>query len=249
MRLVAGNPVMNEEKFAVFENVGSERMTVQGAINKTLILFLFLLVPALFVWNTYDFVPGQPASVNPLTWVGMIGGLIMAIVTTISPKSSRITAPIYAAFEGLFLGGISGLVETAFPGIASQAIFLTMGVLLVMLGLYTGKIVKPTEKFKTGVFAAIGAVAFVYLISWIMSFFGAGLNPIHGSGIIGIVFSIAVVVIAALSLIIDFDFIQKGAENGAPKYMEWYGAFGLMVTLVWLYLEILKLLMKLANRD
>lgn len=249
MRLVASNPVLNEEKFAVFENTGSERMTVQGAINKTLILFLFMLVPALFVWNSYDFTPGQPVGLHPLTWVGMIGGLIMAIVTTISPKSSPITAPIYAALEGLFLGGISGLVETMFPGIASQAIFLTMGVLLVMLGLYTGKIVKPTEKFKTGIFAAMGAVAFVYLISFVMSFFGGGLSPLHSSGILGIGISLVIIVIAALSLILDFDFIQKGAEKGAPKYMEWYGAFGLMVTLVWLYLEILRLLMKLASRD
>jgi uncharacterized YccA/Bax inhibitor family protein len=159
-----------------------------------------------------------------------------------------VTAPIYAALEGLALGGISALFESHYPGIVSQAVFLTFGTLAALLIAYRSGWIKATENFKLGVAAATGGIFFVYLISFVLSFFGVSIPLIHGSGIFGILFSLFVVVIAALNLVLDFDFIEQGAEQGAPKYMEWYAAFGLMVTLIWLYLEILRLLAKLQQR-
>lgn len=251
MRFASGNPALSEEKFAKQSTAEvTDPMTVKGAVNKAFTLFLCVVLPALFVWNTYNFeAQVEGMSFHPLTWVGAIGGFILALVTIFMPKYSGYTAPLYAVLEGLFLGGLSGAVEMIFPGIVVQAIFLTMGILLTMLGLYRGGLIKATEKFRTGVMAATGAVAFVYLISWIMSMFGGNIPYIHEGGIIGIGFSLVVIVIASLNLILDFDMIEKGAEHKAPKYMEWYAAFGLMVTLIWLYVEVLKLLMKLSSRD
>jgi uncharacterized YccA/Bax inhibitor family protein len=158
------------------------------------------------------------------------------------------TAPIYAALEGLALGGISAVFESRYPGIVSQAVFLTFGTLAALLIAYRSGWIKATENFKLGVVAATGGIFFVYLISFVLSFFGVSIPLIHGSGVFGILFSLFVVVIAALNLVLDFDFIEQGAEQGAPKYMEWFAAFGLMVTLIWLYLEILRLLSKLQQR-
>ncbi|CAA9379288.1 MAG: FIG01209733: hypothetical protein, partial [uncultured Gemmatimonadetes bacterium] len=154
-----------------------------------------------------------------------------------------------AVMEGLFLGGVSALAETRFPGVVIPAVALTFGTLFALLLDYRSGLIRATENFKLGVVAATGGIALVYLAGFVMSFFGASIPMIHSGGTVGILFSVFVIVIAALNLVLDFDFIEQGAEHGAPRYMEWYAAFGLMVTLVWLYLEILRLLMKLQSRD
>ena len=184
----------------------------------------------------------------PLVIGGVIGGLVVAMVTVFKQTWAPYTTPLYAALEGLALGGISYLFEQRYPGIVAQAVFLTFGTLGALLFAYRSGIIRATENFKLGVFAATGGIAVVYLLSFVLGFFGIGVPLIHSSGTFGILFSLFVVVIAALNLVLDFDFIEEGAERGAPKYMEWYGAFGLLVTLVWLYLEILRLLAKLQDR-
>ena len=170
------------------------------------------------------------------------------MVTIFKKQWAPITAPIYALLEGLFLGGISAIYNAKFQGIVVQAVGLTLGVLAVLLVAYKSGLIKPTENMKLGIVAATGGVCMVYFVSIIMGMFGRSVAMIHGNGIFGIGFSIVVIIIASLNLVLDFDFIEDGAERGAPKYMEWYGAFGLMVTLVWLYLEILRLLAKLQSR-
>ena len=185
-----------------------------------------------------------------LMMLGFVGGFIMAIVTIFKKTWAPYTVSGYALLEGLALGGISRIFETQYPGIASQAIFLTFGILAALLLAYKSGIIKPTENFKLGVFAATGGIFIMYLISFIMSIFGSGMsimNP-NNASMMSIGFSLFVVVIASLNLVMDFDFIEEGAEKGAPKYMEWYGAFGLLVTLIWLYLEIIRLLAKLYSR-
>ena len=179
---------------------------------------------------------------------GAIGGLIVAIVTAFKKEWSPVTAPIYAVLEGLFLGGISATFEARWPGIVVQAVALTFGTLFCLLMAYKSRIIKVTENLRLGIFAATGAIAVFYLVTIVLSFFKIQVPFVFGSGPIGIIFSLVVVVIAALNLVLDFDFIEKGAEHGAPKYMEWYGAFALMVTLIWLYLEILRLLSKVRDR-
>ena len=170
------------------------------------------------------------------------------MVTIFKPTISYLTVPAYAIMQGLFLGLISRVFENQYPGIAVQAIFLTFGTLGSLLLAYISGLIKATENFKLGIFAATGAIGVLYLINFIMSFFGTGIGVIHSNSTMGIVFSIGVVVIAALNLVLDFDFIEEGAEIGAPKYMEWYATFGLLVTLIWLYIEILRLLSKLNSR-
>lgn len=179
--------------------------------------------------------------------IGGIGGFIMALVTIFKKEHSPVTAPIYALLEGLFLGGVSAYFEAQLAGIVFQAVLLTMGTLLSLLFIYKSGLINVTENFKLGVAAATGGIALVYLISFGMSLFGSTMPYIHESGLIGIGFSLFVVVIAALNLVMDFDFIEQGAEQKAPKYMEWYAAFGLMVTLIWLYIEFLRLLAKLRD--
>jgi uncharacterized YccA/Bax inhibitor family protein len=165
------------------------------------------------------------------------------------PRISPWTSPIYAVLEGLALGGISAVFEYIYPGIVLQAVTLTMGVLVFMLMLYASGMVTVSEKFKVAVIAATGAIALTYLVTILLGFFGITVPYIHGSGVIGIAFSVFVVVIASLNLLLDFDLIAQNAARGAPKYMEWYCGFGLLVTLVWLYLEVLRLLAKLRGRD
>ena len=223
-------------------------MTLDGAENKTAISLILLLSAAYYTYT----LPIESAS--NFVWPGLIGGFIIALVTIFKKDWSPITVPIYAIFEGLALGGISLIYATAFePGIVPKAIFLTLGIMFSLLFAYKTKAIKPTENFKLGVFAATGGIAIVYLVSLVMSFFGnsgglAIMNPTNSS-MLSIGFSLFVVIIASLNLVMDFDFIEEAAEQGAPKYMEWYGAFGLLVTLVWLYLEILRLLAKLSSRD
>ena len=241
------NPALNTstfDKFDVYES--SQTMTLEGTATRTGILLVLAVGTAAFSWNQFEAV-GQAAM--PWLFGGLIGGLILAIVTVFKQQWAPVTAPLYALAEGLFLGVISAMYNLMFyPGIVLQAVCLTFGTLFMMLVAYRTGWIRATEKFKMGVVAATGAVFLVYVISWIMSFFVAG-NPLWASGPIGIGFSLVVVVIAALNLVLDFDFIDQGVARGAPKYMEWYGAFGLMVTLVWLYIEILRLLSKLNSRD
>ena len=186
--------------------------------------------------------------ISALMMVGIFGGLIVAIITVFKRHLAPYTTPVYALLEGLALGGISRFFETLYPGIVNQAVFLTFGTLAALLFAYRSGLIKPTENFKLGIVAATGGIFFVYIISFILGLFGVQVPLIHSNSNFGILFSFGVVVIAALNLVLDFDFIEEGAEIGAPKYMEWFGAFGLLVTLVWLYLEILHLLAKLQSR-
>lgn len=248
----SGNPALSAstfEKFGVFDE--SNVMTVSGAALKTGVLLILAIVAAAFSW-TQTAAAAEGAGLAPVgvwVWGGMISGLILAIATIFKPTWSPYTAPLYAIAEGLFLGAISKFYNDVFPGIAFQAMCLTFGTLFAMLMAYQSGLVRATEKFKMGVFAATGAIALVYLVSIVLRMFGTEIPLIHGSGFVGIGFSVFVVVIAALNLVLDFDLIEQGAARGAPKFMEWYGAFGLMVTLVWLYLEILRLLAKINSRD
>lgn len=242
-----GNPALNAkvfERFDVFEP--TRTMTVEGTTIKTAFLLLLAVLTAGFTWS--QVVAGAPAAI-PLMIGGGIGGFVLAIVTIFKPTWAPVTAPCYALAEGLMLGGISAMCASFHEGIVIQAIGLTMGTLLTMLICYRAGWIRATEKFKAGIFAATGGICLVYLASFVLGMFGTTIPYIHGSGLIGIGFSLFVVVIAALNLILDFDFIEKGAQAQAPKFMEWYGAFGLMVTLVWLYIEILRLLSKLNSRD
>tara|TARA_B100001769_G_scaffold270390_1_gene261545 strand:- start:277 stop:930 length:654 start_codon:yes stop_codon:yes gene_type:complete len=216
-------------------------MTIKGTVDKTAISLLLLLFAGYFTFNEGSMV---------YIAIGGIGGFIVALVTIFKKEWSPITVPLYAVLEGLMLGGISYMYGQMYEGIVFNAIMLTVSILICLLLAYRSGIIKATENFKLGVFAATGGIFLVYLVSFIASFFGAGfsfLDPTNSS-LFSIGVSLFVVVIASLNLVLDFDFIEEGAERGAPKYMEWYGAFGLLVTLVWLYLEILRLLAKLNNR-
>jgi uncharacterized YccA/Bax inhibitor family protein len=233
---------------ATFDETDStQRMTLAGAINKTGILLVLCLVSAGYVWNQF-FQSSEPPAVNGLMMLGLLGGLAMAIVTIFKRQWAGLTAPAYALLQGLALGGISAMFELQYPGIVIQAVGLTFGTLAMLLLAYKTGLIKPTENFRLMIVAATGGIALLYLVSFVMGFFGSSVGFIHSNGLFGIGFSLFVVAIAALNLVLDFDFIEAGAEQGAPKYMEWYGAFSLMVTLVWLYLEILRLLAKLRSR-
>jgi len=238
----SGNPALRGSIFTGAQAVSGEKaMTIQGTTNKTLISLGLVMLMAWWAW-------GNPQVSMPLIFPAIIGGLVVAIVTVFKKEWSPITTPIYAALEGVALGAISLAFEKSYPGIVKQAIGLTFGVLFCLLVIYKSRLIKPTENFKLGIFAATGGIALFYLVSMIAGFFGVRFSIIYGNSLVAIGFSVFVVIIAALNLVMDFDFIEKGAEYGAPKYMEWYGAFGLIVTLVWLYLEILRLLAKLQSR-
>jgi uncharacterized YccA/Bax inhibitor family protein len=250
------NPVFGKDIFKQSVSSSDEgTMTINGAINKTGIMFLIVLFSASFTWRKFfgAFNPEIPGTMPEgiMAWMigGAIGGLIMALITTFSPRRAAMTAPIYAVFEGLFLGAISAMFEAMYPGLVMRAVSLTFGVFFIMLLLYRSGTIRASEKFRKVIFAATGGIALVYLASFIAGLFGVNLAFMHDSSPISIGFSLVVVAIAALNLILDFDMIVVGANARAPKYMEWYGAFGLMVTLIWLYLELLRLLSKFARRD
>lgn len=240
----SGNPVLTEDTFRDRAGAAGERMTIGGTVNKTFLSIVILLVGATWTWNLGV---GDPR-IGVLTGVGVFGGFVVAMVTAFKRTWAPATTPIYAALEGLALGGISVTFEASYPGIVSQAVFLTIGTLLALLAAYRSGWIRATENFKLGVVAATGGIVLVYLMSFVLGLFGVGIPLIHGSGPIGIAFSGFVVCIAALNLVLDFDFIEAGAERGAPKYLEWYAAFGLLITLVWLYLAILRLLAQLNER-
>jgi uncharacterized YccA/Bax inhibitor family protein len=226
----------------------ADRMTLNGTVNKTGLLLICAIATAAWTWHL--FIPAHDMSaVGPLMLLGVFGGLIFALITSFKKEWSPVTAPIYALLEGLVLGGFSAMLELRYPGIAMQAVALTFGTLFVLLFLYRTGVIKVTQKFRLGVVAATGGIFFFYLMEMVLGFFGIHFASINGSGVIGIGFSLVIVGIAALNLVLDFDFIEQGVQVGAPKYMEWYGAFGIMVTLVWLYLEILRLLSKMRSRN
>lgn len=242
------NPALNANTFAdVRHDPSAPPMTLEGTVNRAAFLLFLVVVPAAWVWSQVRAAVDSSVA-GPWIMLGVIGGLITAIVTVFKKKWSPVTAPIYAALEGLALGGLSALLETKYPGIAMQSVGLTFATLAAMLLAYRSGLIKATEKFRLGVVAATGAIALYYLIGLVLSFFHVGMPFLQGNSTASLVVSGVIVVVAALNLILDFDFIETGVAGGAPKYMEWYGAFGLMVTLIWLYLEILRLLAKARSR-
>ena len=248
------NPVFKEGVFSKGYSSASEVMTINGTINKTALMLLLVIAAALFTWNKFfNAIAIDPnagfSAVIPWLIVGGIGGFITVLVTVFRPQHSGVSAPVYAVFQGLLLGGLSAIFESMYSGIVMRAVALTLAEFATMLFLYRSGIIKVTRKFMMGVFAATAGIAMIYLISFIAGFFGAELSFLHGNSNFSIGFSLVIVAIAALNLVLDFSFIERAAKSGAPKYMEWYGAFGLMVTLIWLYLEILRLLSKLASRN
>jgi uncharacterized YccA/Bax inhibitor family protein len=226
----------------------ANRMTLAGTVNKTALLLLCAIATAAWTWHLF-MLERDMAAVMPLMVVGMIGGFIFALVTTFKKQWAPVTAPIYALLEGLVLGGLSAIMDLRYPGIGIQAVSLTFGTLFVLLLAYRSGLIRVTQKFRLGVIAATGGIMVFYLAQMLLGFFGVQFFSINGSGLIGIGFSLIVVAVAALNLVLDFDFIEQGVQAGAPKFMEWYGAFGIMVTLVWLYIEILRLLSKLQRRN
>ena len=222
-------------------------MTLNGTVHKTALLLIGLIATAAITWRR-TMLTEDPSTLFPYLILGVIGGLVVGFITVFKKEWSPITAPLYCVLQGLFLGIISAIFEQRFPGIVFQAVSLTFGTLASLLLAYQTGLIKATENFKLGVTAATGGIMMIYLINFVMSFFGSGIPYIHESGTFGILFSLFVVVIAALNLVLDFDFIENGVEQKAPKYMEWYAAFGLLVTLIWLYLEILRLLAKMRSR-
>jgi uncharacterized YccA/Bax inhibitor family protein len=244
-----GNPALSDNTFTAVGRVRAEEaMTAQGTATKALLLLLCVLVTASWIWSKY-FQTMNPQVVTPWLMGGAIAGLIVAVVTVFKPTWASITAPLYALLEGLVVGGVSAMLEAQFQGIVIQAVALTFGTCLVMLMAYKTGLIRATENFKMGVVAATGGIFVFYLITMVLGFFGIRMPLMYGNSWASIGFSIFVVIIAALNLVLDFDFIEQGAAQGAPKYMEWYGAFGLMVTLIWLYLEILRLLAQLRSRE
>jgi uncharacterized YccA/Bax inhibitor family protein len=243
----SSNPALRSDTFANVPSMGlrDDVMTLQGTVNKTFLLLILLLLPAAYTWNLFS--AGDVGLVSALMMGGIIGGLVMAIATVFKKTWAPVTAPLYALFEGLALGGLSARFELAYPGVVIQAVGLTFAVMAALLFAYKTRFIQATENFKLGLTAATGGIALFYLVQLGLSLFGVRIPYIHESGMIGVGFSAVVVVIAALNLVMDFDFIEEGARRGVPKYMEWYGAFGLVVTLVWLYLEILRLLSKLRG--
>ena len=240
LSLRSGNPVLSKKTFTKTLS-SSDEMTIEGTVNKTAISLLLLVGTGYFTFDV----------ISPVLLIGSgIGGFILAIVTIFKKEWAPITVPLYAILEGALLGGISYMYNSTYNGIVTNAILLTVGILVSLLIAYRSGYIKATENFKLGIFAATGGIAIVYFINFIMGFFGSGLGvmSINNASPLSIGFSIVVVIVASLNLVLDFDFIEEGAEKGAPKYMEWHGAFGLLVTLIWLYLEILRLLAKLNSR-
>jgi uncharacterized YccA/Bax inhibitor family protein len=249
------NPALSSKAFQNLPGSGyggtidvTNRMTLSGTVHKTGVLLVCAIATAAWTWHLF-LQSGDLAAVSPYLLVGTFGGFIAAMVTVFKKEWAPVTAPLYALLEGLVLGGISALFEVRYPGIAIQAVGLTFGTLFVLLLAYSSGVIKVTQKFRLGVIAATGGIMLFYLLEMVLSFFGIRFMTINGAGPIGIAFSVFIVAVAALNLVLDFDFVEQGVSYGAPKYMEWYGAFGIMVTLVWLYLEMLRLLSKINRRN
>lgn len=258
----SNNPALRSDALSREMAAGyGETMTIQGTVNKAFVLFFLVLLSASWVWSKafapapmfedgvgQALTPSGAAAVAPFVWGGSIAALIIYFITVFNMRWVSVTAPIYAVCEGLAIGGLSAMFEAQFPGIVVQAVGLTFGTLFCMLAVYRSGLIKVDQKFMIGLSAAVGAIFFIYVLSIILSFFHVHIPLIFGSGPIGIGFSFVVVGIAAFCLLADFHVIENLSRQGAPRYMEWYGAFALMVTLIWLYLEILRLLSKMRER-
>jgi uncharacterized YccA/Bax inhibitor family protein len=241
------NPVLARDIFSRPTTVASDVMTVQGTVTKTIFLILLTMGTAGFAWSQFF----AKQDVTPLLAIGAVTSIVAFIVIWFRGAAGFITAPLYAAGKGLLLGGISAMVQAAYPkypGLVIQSVALTFGTLFMLLLAYKVRLIRATEGFKAGIIAATGGICLVYLVDFVLRFFvGTQVPFIHESGAIGIGFSVFVVAIAALNLVLDFDYIERGAQVGLPRNMEWYGAFGLLVTLIWLYWEILRLLIKIQS--
>ncbi|WP_068828962.1 Bax inhibitor-1/YccA family protein [Pseudomonas sp. BMS12] len=245
--MASGNPSLSEQAFSDFD-VSANPMTLGGTVNKTAMLLALMLIPAVWVWGSYFSNPAGADRLLPLLIGAALGGFVLSLIIIFVKRSAPYLAPLYALLEGVFIGAISAFYEAKYPGIVIQAVALTFGTLFCLLAAYRSGLIRATENFKLGVTAATGAIALLYLVNLCLRLFTDLSIPfIHEIGTLGICFSLFVVVIAALNLVLDFDFIEQGVEQQCPKYMEWYAAFGLMLTLVWLYLEILRLLAKLRK--
>ncbi|MDE3234973.1 MAG: Bax inhibitor-1/YccA family protein [Bacteroidota bacterium] len=250
----SGNPTLSQKFFNKTANASLQAqgiMSVRGTLNKFGFLMMMVIGGAVYTWHLYD--TGNPTLMSTLMMVGIFGGLIAALGITFKPTWAGYLAPAYGILEGFFIGGLSAVMNDAFkekyPGLIMQAVGLTFGVAIAMFLLYNFRIIKATEKFKSIIITATMGIAIFYLLSMVVRMFGVNMPFLYDASPLGIGISLFVVAIAALNLIIDFDMIERGSEMGAPRYMEWYGAFGLLVTLVWLYIEILKLLSRFAKRD
>ncbi|MFA0964392.1 Bax inhibitor-1/YccA family protein [Roseivirga sp. BDSF3-8] len=244
------NPALRSGTFtqAAVRNLSAEpSMTIEGTVNKIGFLTLLVFAGALFTWQMFHSAT-DPSVVQPYLIGGGITGLVLALIIIFKKTTAPYLAPLYCLAEGVALGGLSAFMNYIYPGIVLQAILLTMGILFSLLVVYRMGIIKVTERFKLIVVSATAGIALFYFISFIGGFFGFQIPLIHSSSTFGIIFSLVVVGIASLNLVLDFEFITEGAESNAPKYMEWYAAFGLMVTLIWLYIEILRLISKLRER-
>ncbi len=246
----SSNPTLNEKTFgAARVGIGEPAMTVQGTVNKTFILLAVLVATAAWTWSkTYD--PANARFLNIICYGSMICGFIIAMVTCFKPKWSPITAPIYTVFQGLFLGVFSAFFEMRYPGIVIQAVGLTFAVTFAMLMGYKAGWLQATPGLRKGLAIGIGGLVIFSLVVMVASMFGIHPpNFINGGGPLGIAFSLVCIGLASMCLIVDFDIIESASREGLEKYMEWYGAFSLMVTLIWLYMEILRLLSKINRRD
>lgn len=248
----SGNPTLTQKMFDKSLSIEADvqgTMTVRGTINKFGFLMIMIIAGAAYNWHMFE--EGKQATVTTLMMVGIFGGLITAIAISFKPNWAGYLSPLYGLLEGLFIGGISAILNAAFaekyPGLIMQAVGLTFGVAIAMFLLYNFRIIKATEKFKSVIFTATLGIGIFYLLTMLLNLFGVTVSFMYDSSLLSIGISLFIVAIAALNLILDFDMIEQGAERGAPKFMEWYGAFGLLITLVWLYLEILRLLSKLGS--
>lgn len=242
------NPALNKNTFKETGFCTAENaMTIEGAVNKAALLIILVIISAFWVWKI--FLAGNYETVYSLATFGSLAGFIVALVTIFVKRLAPITAPVYAVLEGLVIGAFSSIAEVEFSGIVFQAVGLTLTTFISLLMAYKSRVIRATENFKLGVVAATLGIALLYVVTFVLSLFGIQVPYIHDGGPIGILFSLFVVAVAAFNLVLDFDFIESGARRGAPKYMEWYSAFGLLVTLIWLYIEILRLLTKIRSRD
>jgi len=239
-----GNPIFNEKRFQAQTTVlpRSESMTVNGTINKTGLLFLILTIGAVLTWADVGW--GGAEALSGKAMIGLFGGLVFGLVTAFKPLWAHYTAPIYAFCEGLFLGGLSSFFEARFPGIVMPAVLITLGIMGGMLAVYRTHLIPITQQFRMGVVSATAGIALLYVASMILGMFGVSIPFLFEGNIFGIVFSLFIIGIASLNLLLDFDFIERAVDEGFPAVMEWYAGFGLMVTLVWLYIEVLRLLAK-----
>lgn len=241
----SSNPILSSNSFQQSQTAGKE-LSINGVVNKCYVLFGAMLLAAMFTWNLVA--SGQMAQANSLMMIGGIGGFALYFVMLFKPDTARIIAPTYAVGQGLMLGGLSAIFEQMYPGLVIQAVGLTFGVFFTMLGVYQSKIIEVNDRFRMIMVTSMGGIFLIYIIGWIMSLFGAS-PGIFGSGPLGIGFSLFVVGIASFSLLLNFEQIDQIKRYGATKTMEWFAAFGLLVSLVWLYIELLKLLVKLRSQD